>query len=229
MSPGRPIRGGIPVIFPQFGGGALPQHGFARSSEWRLANGELRDNGQVRVTFHLCESPETLALWPYPFRLELDVLLDERTLTVSMAVHNTGDERFDFNAVLHSYFSVADIRRIAVHGLAGVTYIDSLREDQREVETHDALRFTGETDRIYVDAPHELCIDDECRHHVIHIAKANMPDVVVWNPWIAKSQRMPDFGDDEYLHMVCVETGNMAARRHLPAGETWQGETVFSS
>jgi glucose-6-phosphate 1-epimerase len=27
------IRGGIPVIFPQFGPGVLPQHGFARESD----------------------------------------------------------------------------------------------------------------------------------------------------------------------------------------------------
>ena len=27
-------------------------------------------------------------------------------------------------------------------------------------------------------------------------------------PWIAKSVRMEDFGDDEYLGMLCVETTN---------------------
>jgi glucose-6-phosphate 1-epimerase len=32
---------------------------------------------------------------------------------------------------------------------------------------------------------------------------------VVWNPWIEKSKRMPDFGDDEWPHMVCVESGNV--------------------
>ena len=45
---GRPIRGGIPVIFPQFGSGALVQHGFARSSEWQLVHSALRENGVVR-------------------------------------------------------------------------------------------------------------------------------------------------------------------------------------
>ena len=31
-----PIRGGIPLVFPQFGGGTLPSHGFARRSVWTV-------------------------------------------------------------------------------------------------------------------------------------------------------------------------------------------------
>jgi D-hexose-6-phosphate mutarotase len=34
---------------------------------------------------------------------------------------------------------------------------------------------------------------------------------VVWNPWIAKSRQMPDFGDEEYERMICVESGNVAS------------------
>lgn len=32
FKPGKAIRGGVPVVFPQFGPGALPQHGFARNN-----------------------------------------------------------------------------------------------------------------------------------------------------------------------------------------------------
>ena len=225
---GRPIRGGIPVIFPQFGGGVLPQHGFARTSDWQLVRTELGEDGMVAADFLLTDSPETRALWPHPFRLELGVRLDEQALAITLAVRNTGTEHFDFHAALHTYFAVADVRQCAVYGLAGVSYIDSLREDIREVEMRTALRFDRETDRIYLQAPHELrLVDDAVRNRTMRISKADMPDVVVWNPWIEKSQRMRDFGDDEYLRMVCVETGNMAATRPLPAGEEWLGETVL--
>ncbi len=33
---------------------------------------------------------------------------------------------------------------------------------------------------------------------------------VIWNPWIAKAHAMPDFGDDEWPRMVCIETCNAA-------------------
>jgi D-hexose-6-phosphate mutarotase len=45
----------------------------------------------------------------------------------------------------------------------------------------------------------------------IRIEKQGSNSTVVWNPWIAKSQQMPDFGNDEYQRMVCVETGNVSS------------------
>jgi glucose-6-phosphate 1-epimerase len=224
---GRPIRGGIPIIFPQFGGGSLPQHGIARTREWRLKEELVHSTGDVEVKLQLTSTPETMAVWPYQFDLTLGVLLGADQLTVSLLVENTGDQPFDFKAALHTYFAVADIHRTALHGLEGVTYIDSLRDSIRVKEDRSVIRFAEETDRIYVNAPDILSIDDGARNQPINIHKTNMPDVVVWNPWIAKSQRMADFGDDEYLRMVCVETGSIAEFMQLAPHDRWRGETVF--
>lgn len=226
--PDKPIRGGIPVIFPQFGGGPLPQHGLARISDWTPAQTGVGEDGTVSLLLRLTDTPASLAMWPYPFVLELGVQLREDQLTVTYRARNTGQEMFEYYAVLHTYFRVADIRKTALYGLEGITFIDSLREDIREVEARPVIRFAGETDRIYVSAPNTLCLRGEASGRTFTIEKRNMPDVVVWNPWIAKAQRMPDFGDDEYQWMVCVETGNMAAPRALPADDEWYGETTFS-
>jgi len=224
----KPIRGGIPVIFPQFGGrGPLPQHGFVRTSGWQLVRTELLDNGIVTAELQITDSAASLAIWPHRFDLGLRVLLDEDALTVTLQVINTGDVLFDFQAAFHTYLAVVDIGQVAVHGLNGVTLIDALNDRAREVETRDTVRFAGETDRIYVDAPDTLHLHDGGNRRTVTIEKMNLPDVVVWNPWIAKSQRMPDFGDDEYTRMVCIETGAIETPPILSPGDKWEGETVF--
>lgn len=225
----KPIRGGIPVVFPQFGGrGPLPAHGFARTSEWQLVRTELLGNGIVAADLQLNENAETLAAWPHRFTFGLRVMLHESALTVAAQVVNTGEQPFDFQIALHTYFQVADIAKTAVAGLKGTTYVDTLQENARIVESRPEIRFAAETDSVYPDAPDSLRVEDEGNGRTIAIHKTNMPDVVVWNPWIAKSQRMPDYGDDEYLRMVCVETGSIETKPTLAPGDTWQGDTTFS-
>jgi glucose-6-phosphate 1-epimerase len=53
----RPVRGGIPLCFPRFGPGPapLPQHGFARSSTWKLVKSVAADRS-VSVSFRLLDS-----------------------------------------------------------------------------------------------------------------------------------------------------------------------------
>ena len=64
---------------------------------------------------------------------------------------------------------------------------------------------------------------------MIEIAKEGSFSTVVWNPWIDKSARMADFGDDEYLEMVCVETCNAADdSRQLSPGESHTLTTKIS-
>ncbi|MCF7674979.1 MAG: hypothetical protein K9N23_02025 [Akkermansiaceae bacterium] len=98
-------------------------------------------------------------------------------------------------------------------------------------ETADAIRFSAETDRIYQDTGAAVAIIAPGLNRAISVSKAGSKSTVVWNPWIAKSQRMPDFGDVEYLRMVCVESGNV--REHavtlVPGGKSRLTVEVGSS
>lgn len=47
----KAIRAGIPLVFPQFGPGKLPQHGFARVSTWSFLGIEVKNDAQVTVSF----------------------------------------------------------------------------------------------------------------------------------------------------------------------------------
>jgi glucose-6-phosphate 1-epimerase len=40
------------------------------------------------------------------------------------------------------------------------------------------------------------------------VSKTGSASTVVWNPWVDKAKAMADFGDDEWPHMLCIETAN---------------------
>ena len=83
------------------------------------------------------------------------------------------------------------------------------------------IRFSGETDRVYLDTPAAATIVDPALGRRIVIEKQGSRSTVVWNPWIAKAKAMPDFGDDEWTSMLCVETANVLddALTLAPGGE----------
>lgn len=225
--PRHPIRGGIPVVFPQFGDGPLPKHGFARVADWQLSGSSVSDDGDVSIILTLGDSEPTRRIWDFRFSLEMIVTLGADSLSVRMSVANTGDDPFDFQIALHTYFAVSDIHSAAVCGLDGVEYLDALQDRLRLTEPHLGVTFDGELDRIYLSTPDRLVITDGAGRKRMLIGKRGMPDAVVWNPWIEKSIRLADFGDDEYRQMVCVETGAVVPGITLSPKERWTGETVL--
>ena len=56
---------------------------------------------------------------------------------------------------------------------------------------------------------------------MITVSKSNSQSTIVWNPWIVKSEKMTDFGDDEWTEMVCIESANVASNSvELNPGES---------
>lgn len=220
FSPGVAIRGGIPLCFPWFGpdpAGAGPAHGLARQRNWSLAGAEMAGE-LLQLTFTLADDDATRALWPHAFRLTLVMLLG-RTASLQLHVANTGTRDFRFAFALHSYFPVADIRRTRITGLEGVEYIDQLHAARARARHAEPLRFSGETDRIYVHASGECCLVDEAGGQAIRIHAPDCRSVVAWNPWAGKTARLADMAADGWQGMACVESGNVADDEvTLPAG-----------
>ena len=79
--------------------------------------------------------------------------------------------------------------------------------DKTEKVQSGPVLFTEETDRIYHTASAAKIIDPEF-YRTILVEKSGSNSTVVWNPWVEKSKRMADFGDEEYHEMLCVETAN---------------------
>jgi glucose-6-phosphate 1-epimerase len=74
-------------------------------------------------------------------------------------------------------------------------------------------------DRVYFDTTAAVDIIDPELKRRIRVSKSGSHSTVVWNPWIEKSKRMPDFGDEEYPQMVCVEAGHVARNQSTPPSE----------
>ncbi|OJJ44541.1 hypothetical protein ASPZODRAFT_134623 [Penicilliopsis zonata CBS 506.65] len=243
----KPIRGGIPVVFPVFGPppqnhatSALPQHGFARSSNWEflgksssesLGKGDRKQsNESVTLDFGLSNtmlSDESRKAWPYEFGLVYSVMLTKDGLETSLRVQNNGSQNFEFKVLLHTYFQIDDISKIRVKGLESKTYVDKVLNASIHTETSPSLAITQETDRVYqaLDAGVPVVIssaDDD--QPIFSITRKALDDVVVWNPWADKAKGMADFAPDEgFKNMICVEAGSVASWQTLEAGETWEG------
>lgn len=227
----KAIRGGIPICWPWFGAQAptpgAAAHGFARNRAWEVSASGCDDNGGCWVELLLQSNAETLALWPYQFALTCRITLSDK-LHVRLTTVNKDSQAFSLTQALHSYFNVGNIEQTLIQGLENAPYIDTL--DNWEVKTDSqSLSIHEEVDRIYNNSAHTCIINDKVFQREIHIAKRGSLSTVVWNPWIDKSQRMKDFGDNEYTGMVCIETANCGEELvHLEPKQQVELETIIS-
>jgi glucose-6-phosphate 1-epimerase len=219
----QPIRGGVPVCFPWFGAKEddeeAPSHGFARLREWEV-DSVGQESGQTSVTLTLADDEDSRAMWDHRFELRMSVCLSDH-LKMTLEVRNVDEKPMTFTEALHTYLAVSDVRQVSISGLGQVEYIDKLT-GRREKQDDAAIRFTGETDRIYVNTEDDCVLDDPAWGRRIVVRKENSRSTVVWNPWVDKSGRMEDFGDEEWPGMVCIETANAADNAvTLEPGQTW--------
>lgn len=229
FAPHQAIRGGVPIIFPWFGAReGLSAHGFARVANWELIETVTLPNGGVALRFSLPEVSEA-ATWP-PFAAYFVVTVTD-CLTMELVVVNaSGEHPFNFENCLHTYFAVGDINTVSVTGLKGVAFQDKVENFAQKVESQDAIKIGSEVDRVYLDTKSAVEIHDPTLRRVVKIEKSGSDSTVLWNPWIAKSQQMPDFGTDEFKRMLCIESGNVGKNRvNLPPGETSVLKVVIDS
>src|SRR4029077_10875813 len=165
------------------------------------------------------EYPEASA-FP-PVSVEYAVTVGESLGLELLVTNKSKDEAFTFENCLHTYFEVGDISAVSVTGLKGVNYLDKVANFAQKKESGDAIKVSSEVDRIYQNTTDPVEILDQKLGRKIRVEKHGSVCTVVWNPWIAKAQQMPDFGNDEYQRMLCVEAGNVAGNSiRLPQNET---------
>jgi D-hexose-6-phosphate mutarotase len=228
--PGKSIRGGVPICFPWFGPReGEPAHGFARFTEWQLVKTSAAPDGSVTVTFALPQIPGREA-WK-SLRTEFIVTVAD-TLTMELVAANEScGEVLEIENCLHTYFRVGDIGAVSLAGLQNAPFDDFAfgAGGARRPADSEPLRITQETNRVYPGNISTVEIRDENLKRTIRVEKFNSKSTVVWNPWT--TQEMPeDWGANEHLQMVCVESGNVKHDKiSLAPGKSSALKVVLSS
>lgn len=209
LGTGKAVRGGIPVCWPWFGphpsNPSEPAHGFVRTVAWTVT-GSTSTAEAARVVLTCPYPQDRRDAWAGKAELALEASLADQ-LTVRLATRNLSNEALPLTEALHTYLAVGDIAAATVGGLEGLDYIDKLDRNMVKQQA-GGIRFAAEVDRIYADPGPAANVVDEAWGRRIVLSKTSSASTVVWNPWIAKSERLGDMGPDGYRRMVCVETAN---------------------
>ena len=211
FSPGKPIRGGVPISFPWFAtdskpdrdnGKPGPAHGFARTELWAVAFAAL-SGSDLHLTFTLGPTDLSRRLGFDRFRVAYQVTIGQ-TLDLQLTVANESDTPLKFEEALHTYFAVTDVSDTTVTGLEPTAFLDKTDNSQAKPPAAVPLTFSGPTDRVYADTSAPCTLHDRRGRRSITNTKTNSDTTVVFNPW----RELPDLGPGQWQHMLCVETAN---------------------
>jgi glucose-6-phosphate 1-epimerase len=210
MDGSKPISGGLSHCWPQFGPGAIQQHGFARNVNWTVK--KMTDD---MVELELLPSDYTKAMWDKDFQVSFTVSLDKDQLNTNMVVKNNGSDSYDFQAALHSYFTVSALDNLEITGsFKGKEFINKIA-NENQTEERDAITISEEYDRVYKGV-NDPVLNDKGTGKALHVLNtAGWEDTVLWNPYGNEGMG--------YNNFVCVESVKFDPVT-LEAGASWTGD-----
>ncbi|KAG6332363.1 hypothetical protein ID866_6728 [Astraeus odoratus] len=238
----KPVRGGIPVVFPCFGPPTHPehshlaQHGFARSEVWKFDGTVMDNDAGVSVRLTLGPTPSIVAKYERPFHLSYVVTLAEHQLSTDLHVTNTststGDppDNLEFQALFHNYI-LAPADEVLVFPLQNIRFYDKTESNEEDrsrpkIETRPGVDVRKYTDSVYEDAPQKYEVT--WPGGGLEMRTTRLKDVVIWNPKREAGSRMADMEDDGWERFVCVEPGFVKGFMTVEPGKTWIGQQVLS-
>ncbi|KIJ68442.1 hypothetical protein HYDPIDRAFT_106637 [Hydnomerulius pinastri MD-312] len=238
----KPVRGGIPVVFPCFGAPTHPehsrlgQHGFARSETWTFDSIVMDNEAGVSVRLTLDPTPSIAAKYDRPFHLAFVVTLAEHQLSTDLHVTNTSTssayppDNLEFQALFHNYFR-APANEVLVFPLQNNKYFDKTEateeaRNRAKVETRAGVDVRKFTDSVYEDAAQKYEVT--WPGGGVEIKVKELKDVVVWNPQRVAGIKMGDMEEGGWDKYVCVEPGYVRGFAKIEPGKTWIGQQVIS-
>ncbi|KAF9076292.1 galactose mutarotase-like domain-containing protein [Rhodocollybia butyracea] len=235
----KPVRGGIPVVFPCFGAPSHPdhsrlsQHGFGRSEIWTW-DGIIMDNeAGVSVRLTLEPTPKIAAVYSKSFHLSYVVTLAEHQLSTDLHVKNTSTSTafppdvIEFQALFHNYIR-APAKDVLIHPLRNLKYADKTDTSYQglKTETRAGVDVRTFTDSVYEDAPQKYEVS--WPGGGIAVRSTHLKNVVVWNPQKEAGSKIADMEDGGWERYVCLEPGYVLGFEKIEPGKTWIGQQVLS-
>ena len=112
----KAVRGGIPLVFPQFGqpDKSMPQHGFFRTNFWKVDESSVFDNEEsagITYTLELKDVKNSRGgLWDenteFDCSCSYHVEITGKTFSTRIEIKNTGGKEIPFQTLLHTYYLV---------------------------------------------------------------------------------------------------------------------------
>lgn len=195
-SDSAPYAGGAPHCFPQFGPGALMQHGFARGMAF-VPEERAKKLSFDRMIFKLIPTEETKKVWHHEFEYRFDITLRADSLEWDVAIINEGTAPFDVTLGFHNYFDVSSLSNVVISGpFTGAATVDKVTGATGTATSND-VKITGPIDTLYKGVTGPITITDSGKGTKTTLEGKGFADRVIWSPFGNEAM-----GFDKF---VCVE------------------------
>lgn len=219
--PGKAIRGGVPVIWPQFSDrGTGPKHGLARNRAWTVKKAGTNERGRAEVVLTLESNEATRETLQADFQLEIRAVASGPQFDMAFAVENTGSKPLRFTAALHTYLRVSDGGSAVLEGLAGYSAEDNAVHRSRFVVPSEPLSAFTARDWAVREVSGDVVLTDPSLPQLT-ISASGFGDRVVWNPGPDGAPK--DVHPNGAQEFVCVEPASLTPVELAPGGGRWEG------
>ena len=179
----------------------------------------VEEQTDTSVTLQMAPSDYTKEMWDKEFLCTFTVDLEADQLTTNMLVENKGEEAFDFQAALHSYFTVSALDSLEISGsFAGKEFLNKLAGDEGgelQTEEREVITIGEEYDRVYKQVNDPVLKDSGTGKALAVLNEAGWEDTVLWNPYGNEGMG--------YNNFVCVESVKFDPVS-LEGGANWEGK-----
>ena len=198
MNKNANIRGGVPIIFPQFGNcGPLKKHGFARDLNWFEVS-SYKIGKDVFATYSLNINKHSSNNWGFDAQLFLTlILVKNSSLTINLKVFNNGEKSFTFSGGLHPYFALKSRKDVKISGLDNVEFIDT----DPLCTTFDLNGESG-FERLFLSKT-DISLYNGYRY--LNLTAEGFDNWMIWNPGKIGVKNIHNLPDKDWDKFICIE------------------------